>query len=949
MLKKLDNRGYMLVEIVLASVIAFSVAYYLLNLTYKFKDINMGVYESTDLLNTKINITKNIMNDLEKYHSISYKTKTDYSVDLVAQEGLRDVNLRIKVSKNDSGDKIIEYGKLNGEDFIKDSSYYKRKIPRFAEFGKIEVIGQKAIKIPINSIYDDNSYDIKLYVYKQEPFPLVYVYTAKNAVQTFEAPQNGYYKIEAWGAQGGDYDNYYVGGRGSQTEGYIYLNRGTVLEINVGNQPVVSQTAYYSIGGYTGVNGSSGTSNVGGNSGWYDHGSGNNYNRGGGGAADIRLAGSGNNLNKRIMVAAGGGGAVVVAPELGGDSKLGSYFLSGAHGGRLFGDDASSLYTYLRYDLEPNENPISKNVPRGGKQNICGTGRNNRTDLDYIPGAAELFIKRTAGFGFGGGAPKYGDEVGWGGGGGAGWYGGALGHGYPGAGGSSYIAGYAGVNGVIESTKGHTNNTKSSLTPVSSYITEHFLHGKMYRGVNSGDGRVRITYSGPNAPTRKNHKLDNVRYIKDCINGNSMNSGNHWVEIQAIDSNGFNVAKGKSILNYSTVNTEWGTHNIASINDGDINSGYVQLENGNQCVTVDLGETYNLDEIAVWHYFKDGRTYKDAKTFVSNDNNNYETVMINDSMETSEGFRVSAYENDELLDIKYRGNGGTNAVNNYLISKYDAVYNVVSDDYEHSEDTTVWYDMFGNNNGSIVNGEWEKEYGESLIFNGSSTCVSLGKINSDYQTIGVTFSISSLKENPESRQYIIGNWEDGGGGIYIASGEQGSVIAGEYYIDGSYKNIKTNIVPEVGKEYSVVLTFDGYMLDIYVNGIQEGHMTVLTDDKKPAVIGVPVANTIMAIGGNPYGSTCNSMSGDALHGRVYNAYIYGRGLSPFEVSSDYKMTIAKGSNYGSFLAPTRKKYKFDGWYTSPFGGGVKINSDIELANNKSHNIYASWERIIELK
>ena len=56
---KLNQKGYMLVEIIVASVIAFSVAYYLLNLTYKFKDKNEDVYYSTTMLADKINITKN--------------------------------------------------------------------------------------------------------------------------------------------------------------------------------------------------------------------------------------------------------------------------------------------------------------------------------------------------------------------------------------------------------------------------------------------------------------------------------------------------------------------------------------------------------------------------------------------------------------------------------------------------------------------------------------------------------------------------------------------------------------------------------------------------------------------------------------------------------------------------------------------------------------------------
>ena len=52
------------------------------------------------------------------------------------------------------------------------------------------------------------------------------------------------------------------------------------------------------------------------------------------------------------------------------------------------------------------------------------------------------------------------------------------------------------------------------------------------------------------------------------------------------------------------------------------------------CVTVDLGRTYDLDEVAVWHYYGDGRTYHNNITSVSSDNSNW--VTIRDESVTSE-------------------------------------------------------------------------------------------------------------------------------------------------------------------------------------------------------------------------------------------------------------------------------------------------------------------------
>ena len=63
---KLNKKGYMLVEIIVAFTLTFSIAMYLLNLTLKFKDTNEDIYYSAKYLKDKNLITRNIMNDLEK-------------------------------------------------------------------------------------------------------------------------------------------------------------------------------------------------------------------------------------------------------------------------------------------------------------------------------------------------------------------------------------------------------------------------------------------------------------------------------------------------------------------------------------------------------------------------------------------------------------------------------------------------------------------------------------------------------------------------------------------------------------------------------------------------------------------------------------------------------------------------------------------------------------------
>lgn len=176
-MKRLNNKGYMLVEIIVASVIAFSVAYYLLNLTYKFKDKSEDIYYSTTMLSDKINITKNIMNDLEK---ISDKTsdlvENPNNTYTITINGLDDkknsISRTIKVSKDAPTQQWqIEYGYYDdNEKFAtSDKSYYKKVLDKSFEVSKVDYIKKEnayKIIIEINSLYTNDSNDIILFVNK---------------------------------------------------------------------------------------------------------------------------------------------------------------------------------------------------------------------------------------------------------------------------------------------------------------------------------------------------------------------------------------------------------------------------------------------------------------------------------------------------------------------------------------------------------------------------------------------------------------------------------------------------------------------------------------------------------------------------------------------------------------------------------------------------------------
>lgn len=192
----------------------------------------------------------------------------------------------------------------------------------------------------------------------------------------------GAYKLECWGASGGDAGNwsslggYAHPGNGGYTSGTIYISEIKRLYIQVGSK---GSNGGYNGGGY----GSTAPK--------------------GGGASDVRLrSGAWNNLDglkSRIIVAGGGG-----SDEWG--------YSNGGHGGNLIGGTGTAGRT-------------------GNGQRTCYGGSQTAGGSGYING----------GFGYGGYSTASTDLGGCGGGG---WYGGGTNlYSGGGGGGSSYAAGYA--------------------------------------------------------------------------------------------------------------------------------------------------------------------------------------------------------------------------------------------------------------------------------------------------------------------------------------------------------------------------------------------------------------------------------------------------------------------------------------------------------------------------
>ena len=254
----------------------------------------------------------------------------------------------------------------------------------------------------------------------------------------------------------------------------------------------------------------------------------------------------------------------------------------------------------------------------------------------------------------------------------------------------------------------------------------------MLAGQNKGDGYAKITYVGEK-PKKETTKLDNVRYIKNCVFGNTVNGDGHWIEVQAI-KDGVNIAKGKSVTGIAA---SMSSYPYSRITDGDItysNYAATSASETNQCITVDLEATYDLDEVAVWNYFGGQRSYYDNITSVSSNNKDFITIINEAMIEESNGHRVNVYTDT------YNG-----YVQDGLILWYDGYAN---NGNARNLTTTTWKDLSGNNNnGTVSGGTWKYN---NLSFDGVddtvTTNLSLASVlkNDQDWTMNAYFKINSV-------------------------------------------------------------------------------------------------------------------------------------------------------------------------------------------------------------
>ncbi len=127
---KLNNKGYLLVEVILAGVLAFTMAYFLINLTLKVRNRYDDVNVESLLLNDKTVITNEIMGDMTNNKISSVSNITNGIVINFEDGTTKELTVVDNSIKYGTYVKVLNEGAIAGNIKVKrNNNYYLIEIP----------------------------------------------------------------------------------------------------------------------------------------------------------------------------------------------------------------------------------------------------------------------------------------------------------------------------------------------------------------------------------------------------------------------------------------------------------------------------------------------------------------------------------------------------------------------------------------------------------------------------------------------------------------------------------------------------------------------------------------------------------------------------------------------------------------------------------------------------
>ena len=242
---------------------------------------------------------------------------------------------------------------------------------------------------------------------------------------------------------------------------------------------------------------------------------------------------------------------------------------------------------------------------------------------------------------------------------------------------------------------------------------------------------------------------------------------------------------------------------------------------------------------------------------------------------------------DELVPVTIEENGTVKKAN--LESEW---YSYANKNWANSVILDDQYDTL-NNQGSVNGATKSDGY---VSFDGEDDYIDLGLTNYDFIdqiTLSVNFEFNRFRERTSE---ILDNKESAGGGIYIRSDGE---IRANLYLNGQtdYTILTANKI-EIGKEYQVVMTYNGKELKLYVNG------ELVTQKEQEGTI--KVSNMPFYLGANP---EKNNTEMDYADVNVKQAQIYNRALDEEEIKEISTGKVVNNEGLLRYVDFTNKSYE----------------------------------------
>ena len=167
--------------------------------------------------------------------------------------------------------------------------------------------------------------------------------------------------------------------------------------------------------------------------------------------------------------------------------------------------------------------------------------------------------------------------------------------------------------------KGGNGGAPSELTPKGGY-----------NGGGNGSAWYQFGGAGGGA-TDLRLKDSKYRYVREYLQGNTLNAYSHWLEIKVYDKNNQLISQNKNVTSKIPPRSDHDkTLPLSALTDGNTGTTtFIDFTVEEEVwVEIDLGQEYDISKIMSWHYYGDTRKYKGMKLeLYDNNHSNPQTVF----------------------------------------------------------------------------------------------------------------------------------------------------------------------------------------------------------------------------------------------------------------------------------------------------------------------------------